>query len=320
VELAGFLADTFAGTTLDSTKWVSGSWLGGTYTPVVSGGKLVLPPHGYVRSINTTINRGVLESKAEFTQSSYEQVGFGVPDLEFQPRFLFFSTYNTSGITTTLYARVALFDLFYNENLNTFPTGAHRYKIQWLTADALHDQALFSLDGAPVYTSTPFTNTLLANTSLWMTNDGTQNLTVDEIQVSPPYATTGTYQSCPLDATAGNIWQTAAWVSSLPANTTLTIQTRTSADGSTNWSGWSTIPTGGGTIPSPNRFVQYLVTLNTTNASVTPALDSITLTSTSLSSDLSLTKTASSLTPDVGQTVDFTVTVNNAGPNSATNV
>jgi len=35
-----------------------------------------------------------------------------------------------------------------------------------------------------------------------MSNAGTQSMSVDEIQVAPPYAASGTYTSCPLDATA----------------------------------------------------------------------------------------------------------------------
>jgi uncharacterized repeat protein (TIGR01451 family) len=318
VELAGVFNDNFDGTTLDSTRWISGSWSPpSVYTPVVSGGILTLPPGGYIRSNTAIFNRGVLETKAEFAQGAWEHIGFSTVDLESDPRFLFFSTL---GITTTQYARIGLNIGYHDEDLLQLPTGIHRYKIAWQTYDLINDQAVYYKDNVNVYTTEPFTNTLLSNMYVWMTNNGKLNLKVDDIQVAPPYALSGTYISCPLDATPGNVWQTVAWAPSLPALTTLTVQTRTSLDGIT-WTGWSTVTTSGGSsITSPNRYVQYQLLLNSTNALATPALDSITLTSSGSSADLNLTKTVSTINPDVGQTVDFTVTVNNAGPTAATNV
>jgi uncharacterized repeat protein (TIGR01451 family) len=322
VELSGAFNDNFDGTTVDSTRWVSGSWIGGAL-PVVSSGKLTLPSGGYVRSINTVVfNRAVMEAKVEFTQSPWQQVGFAV-NFENDPKFLFFSVLNTAGITPTLNARTGLFD-FHDEPITPFPTGMHRYKIQWLASDLTHDLANFyqvDVSPNPVYTSEVFTSTILSNANLWISNNILLNMSVDEIQVAaPPYAASGSYISCPLDAGVGSIWQSAAWVSSLPALTTLTVQTRTSADGVTWPPTWNTVGTSGGAITSPNRYVQYQLILGTTNTNATPVLDSISLTSGGFSADLSLTKTTSMTNPDVGQAVDFTVTVSNAGPNPATGV
>jgi uncharacterized repeat protein (TIGR01451 family) len=320
VELAGALNDTFDGTTLDSTRWISGSWAVPpiVYTPVVSGGKLTLPPRGYVSS-NAVFTRGVISGKIEFTQGNWQQVGFGAPDLVNDLRYLFFSTLDTALTTPTLYARVGLSTGAHDEPISALPTGTHRYGIQWLASNATNDLANYFYDGASIYTSLPFSNTLISNFNLWMSNNGTLNLTVDEIQVAPPYATSGDYVSCPLDAGAANIWQTASWVTSVPASTTLTVQTHTSPDG-LNWTTWATVPTSGGYIASPDRYVEYKILLGTTNVSATAALDSISLTTTGASADLNLTKTVSNSTPDVGSEVDFTVTVNNDGPSTATKV
>ncbi len=262
-----------------------------------------------------------MDGKIEFTQGAWQQVGFGV-NFDTAPKYLLFSTLSTTPISPTLYARTGLYN-FHDELLTPFPTGSHLYKIQWLAADATHDQANFyqvDVSPTPVYASETFTSTVLANATLWMSNNGTTSLTVDEIQVSPPYAVSGSYVSCPLDAGAGNLWQTASWVTSIPAGTTLTVQTRTGSDGLA-WTTWTTIPTSGGTIASPNRYVEYQILLTgPTDGSATSALDSISLTTGGSSADLNLTKTVSKSNPDVGSTVDFTVTVNNTGPNNATGV
>jgi uncharacterized repeat protein (TIGR01451 family) len=320
VELAGALSDNFDGTTLDSTRWISGTWSSpNVFTPVVSGGKLTIPAGWYVRSDTAVFTRGVMSGKIEFTQGDWQQVGFGATDLLNDLRYLFFSTLNTALTTPTLYARVGLPTGHHDEPVRTLPTGMHRYGIQWLASNTVNDQANYLYDGDSIYSSLPFSNTLLSNMNLWMTNNGTLNLSVDEIQVAPPYVASGSYVSCPLDAGAGLLWQTVSWVTDSPANTSLTVQTHTSPDG-LNWTTWATVPTSGGYIASPDRYVEYQILLETTNVSSTAALDSITLTSGAPSADLNLTKTVSKSNPEVGQTVDFTVTVNNAGPSAATNV
>jgi uncharacterized repeat protein (TIGR01451 family) len=318
VELAGAFNDNFGTAPLDTTtRWQTGSWAGGTYTPVVSGGKLTLPPGGYVRSKTATFNRGVLETTAEFSQGTWQQLGFGSADLDADLRYLFFSTLS---ITTTQYARLGLMIEYHDEDLLQLLTGSHRYKLSWQTNGATTDLADYYIDNTNVYTSFPFTNTLLSNMYVWMSNNGTNNLVIDEMQVAPPYAGSGTYISCPLDATSGNIWQSAAWVSALPTGTSMTVQTRTSPDGNT-WTGWTTVANNlGSSIASPNRYMQYQLLMGTSNVLVTPALDSITLTTTGNLADLSLSKTASTTTPDVGSSVNFTITLNNGGPNAATGV
>ena len=319
VELAGNFADKFDGTSLDGNRWAYDSWDGSVYSPVVSGGKLTVPPHGWVRSKTATFTHGVMEGKVEFTPGVYQHIGFASSDFANDQKFLFFSTYNTHDITSTLYARVGLYDVFANTVISPLPTGVHRYRIEWLAANATQDQVNFYLDGVSVYSSEPFSNTILSNLNVFMSNNSVLNLGVDEIQAGPPYATPGSYISCPLNAGVGLAWQTASWVSTLPTGTNLIVQTHTSPDGLT-WSGWSTVPTSGATIALPNQYIQYQLQFSSTNPIVKPALNSINLTTGPASTDLELTKVASTTAPNVGGNETFTVSVTNKGPIQATGV
>ena len=319
VELAGNFADQFGGTTLDGSRWFYDSWDGSVYSPVVTDGKLILPPHGFVRSNTALFTHGILEGKVEFTPGPYQHIGFASSDFVNNNKFLFFSTYNTEGITSSLYARVGLYDVFANSLISPLPSGIHRYRLEWLAANATQDQVNFYLDGILVYSSDPFSNTILSDLSVFMSNDSALNLTLDEIQAGPPYATSGSYISCPLNAGAGLAWQTASWAATLPAGTNLVVQTQTSSDGTT-WSGWSTVPTSGANIASPNQYIQYQLQFSSTDPNVKPALNSINLTTGPGSADLELTKAPSNAAPNVGDVETFTVTVTNKGPFQATGV
>jgi len=72
-----------------------------------------------------------MEAKVEFGQGAWQHVGFGTFDLVNSPRFLFFSTFNTHDITSTLYARVELLNSYHYETDKSWLAGLHRYLIQW---------------------------------------------------------------------------------------------------------------------------------------------------------------------------------------------
>jgi len=69
-------------------------------------------------------------------------------------------------------------------------------------------------------------------------------------------------------------WGTITWSSTRPSGTSLVIETRSSADGS-SWSAWQQA-INGGQIKSPSgRYIQYRATLATRDSSVTPVLHEI---------------------------------------------
>jgi len=76
------------------------------------------------------------------------------------------------------------------------------------------------------------------------------------------------------------------WTNTTPANTSILVRTRTSADNVT-FSDWLNHTASPSVISlnSTNRYVQYLVEFNTTNASLTPYIDNITVNYTGIFTD-----------------------------------
>gem|GEM_PF-1002487 len=268
VVLAANFADHFDGVELNKTSWRSGSWSLSSGGSTQTGSLLSPPNSGYVRS-KGTYTHGMIETIAQFGVGAWQHIGFGSDSFS-GDRYFLLSTYNGDG---NLYARVNNSGAEQRVSLGAVPTGLHRYRIEWYSVNASTDQVSFFMDGIQKAQMTVSSNGA-SNWYVYISNSGTAQLLVDQIQVTPLFATSGTYTTCALDAGTGAAWQSATWTSSMAAGTSLTLQSRTSANG-TSWGAWSNIVTSGNTISSPARFVQFQVTLGTTNAQNTPALISL---------------------------------------------
>ncbi len=92
------------------------------------------------------------------------------------------------------------------------------------------------------------------------------------------YPASGTFTSTVFDAGRAATWGTASWTATLPANTTLVIQTRSgnTATPDSSWSSWTTVGNGG-TVASPSsRYLQYQVLFTTTDSTATAVLSDVT--------------------------------------------
>jgi hypothetical protein len=303
VSLAATFADEFTGATLDSSRWVSGSWTtGGTYTPTLSSGLLSLPGGGFVRS-QTTYTRGVIESAATFGSGAWQHLGYGSLDFA-GDRYFIFSTFNGDG---NLHARVNNGGTEQRVNLGPIPSGAHRYRVEWNALEAANDRIVFFIDGSQV-AQIDVTSAGAANLHMYLSNNGSSTLSVDWVQAAPTYRGSGTYVSCALDAGASNLWQTISWDATLPAGTGLTVQVRTSTDGS-NWGAWNTASTSSGSpISTPARYAQYQLLLSTSDAQVTPLLNAVTLNSSSAATPTATATATQTFTPPATATATNTLT------------
>lgn len=314
VTLAATVADDFNGSSLNTALWSSGNWGGGAYNPAIGGGLLTVqdPNGGWVRS-QTTFTHGTLETIAQFGNAAFQHIGFG-SDGFVGNRYFIFSTFTGDG---NLYARVNNNVSEQNVNLGPIPAGLHRYRLEWTALDAANDQLTFYIDGAQV-AQMSVTNVGATNLYAYLSNSSSSvALTIDTAQVAPTWVANGVYVSCGVDAGANQAWQTISWNATVPANTTLDVQVRTSTDG-VSWSSWATIPTNGGNITPSARYVQYQLSLSSTDGLNSPVVNSVTLgfgvTATNTPAPTNTPTTAPTNTP----TATATLTATNTPTNTAT--
>jgi hypothetical protein len=285
VRLASTLEDYFNGSTVDTTRWLTGT----TYNwyvvpPSVSGGELTLDS-AYLRS---QMNFQAYQPRF-FEVRARQRINSsaaGWPDLGFYrelPPFGYGSTYPADSALRIFVSR---------DTNTTFARGRdgneaqpltdielpvldlaqyHIFRIEWDAAGTR-----FYVDGV-LQATIPGVATL--NTWAFIyhqtpTSYGSSPMQVDWARVGQ-YPAAGSFESCVQDAGQLVTWSTATWDASTPSGTGLTVSTRTSVDGMT-WSGWSVLS--GSNITSPaGRYLQYRLNLTTTQVLQSPEVRSITV-------------------------------------------
>ena len=265
VRLAPGLNELFFGTNIDPATWTPKVWTGGAVT--VSGGS-ARADGGAVGSIAAFTNDVVFEARATLGTESWQQLGLGtdLDGLSGNSRAVF-STANGGQV----FARTTVNGIDTFTPLAGLTGSPHLYKIV-----RTGTQFQYYADGSLVATHNGFSSPLKA----WISDyaNGGQNVNVDWLRILPFAFLSGTYESPRIDTGAPGVITTIAWNGATPAGTTLTVRTRSSANG-TSWSSWSSPVTSGGPITSPSaRYLQYQVTFTSNNSATTPELDDVTLT------------------------------------------
>jgi hypothetical protein len=120
----------------------------------------------------------------------------------------------------------------------------------------------------------------------WATTEGV-TMDMDYIRLHKNQAINGNRISPAYDlSTVGTCGKTSiSWTASVLTGSTLTIETRASTDGGNTWGAWQTVSTSGGSIPSltlgqnlANTKLQVRQTLNSTDGSIMPSLEDLTIT------------------------------------------
>jgi hypothetical protein len=249
------IGEEFAGPVLP-TGWTKGP--GGTVT--FTGGVAVLDG-AQIQNIGGLSGMHSLEYAATFTGASQY---VGTAQLKFATKI------DGSFVALSLAPKNATIETPLPASLLRAP---HRFRIDWSPTGAV-----YSIDGTVVATHA----VLYPNTTSMMSIVGDLGpgvLALDWMRATP-YQPAGEFTSAVFDAGELVTWNTASWVSEVPAGTTLSFQVRV---GSTptpdaSWGGYTVVSTSGGVIGATGRYAQYRVILTTTTPGSTPALKDVAMT------------------------------------------
>jgi hypothetical protein len=289
VRLIPTLEDYFNGSSLNTTRWLQGSVYNWYPSSVeVSGGNLILNAN-YVRSqlpfsqalrffeartlvaaegISTTANTDQGYYR-QYPPLYYEDLG-STPDTEAIRLFV-----TTNGGSSDIYARArnggSSFPLL-DEDIAPDPvfTQYHLYRVEWDAAETR-----YFIDNQLVASITAAASSLPGYAFLYHQDPidiyDMAPMWVDWVRAGV-YPATGSYVSCVQDVGSTTTFRSVNAVTNIPNGSGLTIETRTSTNGTT-WSDYA--PVSGGTILSPaGRYLQYRLsfTSNTISSAEVQAL------------------------------------------------
>jgi len=277
VRLLGTFRDDFAAGSLDP-RWISGSWAEPPtpYTPAPSGGVLSLgnADGAYIRS-TSEVTGTTIEVRARFNASPYQVIGLA--DDTFTSRYARFST---ESLGTNLFAATDPGSGAMLTDLGPIPVGYHVFTIERIAQGAT-ELIRYRIDGAVVADHTVTTGDLPAARYLFLSEAGgaTPTLDVDAVEVDPPVASPGSFDSCTIDALLSVVWNQLSWTATTPAGSSVQVRTRSSLDNVT-WSAWSApLTTSGTSITSPNgRYLQYRLELATADPAAAPVVHDVSVT------------------------------------------
>ncbi|MDB5309370.1 MAG: Fibronectin type domain protein, partial [Gemmataceae bacterium] len=259
VQLAPTFSDDFAGTTLGA-GWAPTAWAtGGTAT--VSGGSVSVAASAVAST--TPAGTGGVSGSVSFGAGQYQI--FGLATGFSTEAGNYWAVFGTLASTNTLYARVNVNGSTQNVSLGALPTGFHTYTVQPVAGgyQFLVDGVLKTTISATMPAGAALKASLSSFTATPVKADWIRLLS------SSP---SGTFTSQVFDAAGSATWGTATWTASVPAGTTLTVQTRSgnAATPDGTWSSWAPVANGGQVTSPAGRYLQYRVTMTTTNPQLTP--------------------------------------------------
>lgn len=162
---------------------------------------------------------------------------------------------------------------------------AGRIYILYLKSPGSSRENRYDVNLLGTYTTSPYPSLTYDGTNSFYVYSTTGGLTWgyhrsrrDDIAFRFPAAHSeqGIFTSRVFDAGSKVSWENISWSASVPDNTGLTIQTR-SSDDNQSWSGWENENEGSITSPAA-RYFQYRVLLGTANPSVSPVLREVKVT------------------------------------------
>jgi hypothetical protein len=262
--------DDFTGTTLGSA-WATTSWAsaGGGPASVTVANSILSVGGAQVASAAVPVGTPI-EAMASIAAAPYQHFGLATGLSAVAGNY--WAIFSTMGTTNTLFARVNINGATQDVSLGALPSGFHDYLIQ-----PVGGGFQFYVDGALQTTINATIPTGTGIKAVFSEFGGSPlaPLQIDWVRYGA-FASSGTFTSVIFNAGTAAVYASAIWDASTPVGTTMTVQVRTSSNGTT-WSSWQTITDDMSISPTlSGQYVQYQVIFTTTNPALSPVLDDIT--------------------------------------------
>ncbi|MCI0682546.1 MAG: Ig-like domain-containing protein [Gemmataceae bacterium] len=287
LQLAPAFADDFSGIALGSS-WVNLSWSTGPDAIVVSGGTLSLA--GTAIYSTQSYENVPIEGRVQFAPAPWQHFGLATSFDSFAGNY--WAKFSTAGTSDRLFARVNVSGATQDVDLGPLPSGFHDYKV-----DPAGGVFRFYVDGVLRTTIAMSFPAGTATKVAFSSFNGSTTLQADSVRVLS-YALTGTFTSAVFDATRVADWGTMSFTADLPPGCQIIVETRSGdtvlLGGSgtqiivgdetsdslvsgfgDDWSDWEQVANGGDIASPSARYMQYRVTLITSDPSLTPVLRDI---------------------------------------------
>lgn len=285
ISLAAQLEDYFRGTTLDTARWITGTYLTQYPDIIVANGSLTITTRrdgrGYVQSVDSQ-EYGVLEGVITFSAGEHQYFGFVEPGQNPSQFATIGTNFNGDGI----YAVAADGATRQAVLLSPILSIPRRLRIEWSSVGNGQDQIryfLYDLEANLVATQSLTVTSFPTNTMhIRLSNNPNRSrwaLSAAWIRYTPYAAPSATYLSCPIvvDPHRQQVWGPITWSESVPAGTSLTVELRVANDlGSLATAPFVPVTNGGIPEVSTGIYAQYRLQLNAPAASlVAPKLNAI---------------------------------------------
>lgn len=252
--------------------WILADWEGFAAASVGSG--LLTVSRGRVNSNSGAYGPGLaLESVATFGAQTFQHVGLGEGDNSTGSTGIVGDTarqwamFSTNGTVNTVFARSNIGSGTTDTPVAAVDGQAHRYRIEWTAS-----QVEYFIDGTLMTTH----SVTIAGPMRPLVSDFNDfvPVVVDWIRMTP-YGALCTYVSAVIDG--GNVaanWTTLIGTTVLPIDTDVILETRSGNVDPPNGT-WSPVGMGGAIAGGNARYLQYRVTLSTTDPDQTPEVEQV---------------------------------------------
>ncbi len=286
VTLAPTVGAEFDGSTVPS-GWTATPWSGGG-SATVAGGTVTLDED--LLTNDTFVSAGHSVSFAATFSAANQHAGFA-NDFN-SGDWAIFSTGQTGD---QLYARSLVGGNQTNTSLGVgYLNGPHTYRIDWMSSGAT-----FFIDGVQVASHVVTFATSLRPAASDSAN-GAGALAIDWMRMSP-YATSATFTSRVLDAGTQVDWGTLNSATQVPTGAsapTFMVRVGNTPTPGAGWTSFTSVGNGGD-VPGSSQYLQYQVSLGTSDVAVTPEVDSVSIGY--VSSSDTTPPTIVSRAPDIGE-------------------